>query len=325
MLREFKAFSPSSFNLYNTNRIEFVKRYLLDPRPPYDPQTVQMALGSGFDAFVKNEMMRCLYGEESVKLGEEYHLETLFNAQVQDEEMRTRVWELSGGIFLRYKDSGAFDQLLIDMEGSEPEFEKELLGPLDLCGTILNIRGFPDGFYTTALGILVILDWKCTAYTSKKKMSPLKYYILERDGDKRRHHKNIKPILKNNLLIQDEYCFSKTDKKWATQICIYGWMLGKKVGEPFIGQIEQIICEPNVIENPKIRVVTYKSEIKSEFQVQLSENLSTAWNRIQNGDFFDGLNTAEADKKITELDKLNTMRAEDNPLMRLTRKRRMYG
>jgi hypothetical protein len=313
--------------MFMDDRQKFVKIYLADLASPRDPQTKPMSLGSSFDAFVKNELARCLYGGRAVQMGEEFHLETLFKAQVPDEGFRDWAWENGGYLFLKYKDQGAFDDLLVDMEDHKetPQFEVNLMDNVVLPnGTKVPMRGFPDCYYRNSAGALVILDWKCNNYCGKRKMSPKKHYILERPTG--RVHKNTVVVNKDGTTLDGVHCFSETDVKWATQMTIYNWMLGGKIGKPFIGQIEQLLCGPS--ENggkPDCRSITYRGYISEKFQYELCDKIDYVWKVLTSGHIFDNLSREESDIKFKELERVAAWAHDNNPVLDIIRNAKTSG
>lgn len=268
---------------------------------PRSATTRPMLLGSAFDAFVKNELMRCLYGGNSVKLGEPFHLETLFNEQVSED--RSWAWEHGGYLFLQYKDHGAFDRLLIDLEGykDEPAFELCVQGPLELpSGAEVNILGYVDCCYVNSDGHLVVLDWKCNNYCATRKKSPHPFFV-HRYPSMKQYAKSA-PINKGKLEIQDA-CFSKVNKLWANQLAIYSWMLGSPVGEPCIVQIEQLLGIPDGKEFPQCEIITYRGHISRAYQVELWNRLEDMNNIILSGHIFDHLSRDESDAFCAKLEK----------------------
>jgi hypothetical protein len=303
-LRKPSYLSPSAFVLWKQNREEYIKKYIIEPAPPRFAQTVPMALGSSFDAFCKNELVRCVYGGAAVALGTDYHLETLFKKQV-DEEHQAWAWEAGGKLFLTYKDLGSFDELLaeINMATVKPQFEVPLQAEING----VPLKGYPDCFYRLP-STLVILDWKCNGYSGTRKMSPCKNYIRERPNG--RSHKNVSVITEHGIELQNEHCFSLTDEKWASQMVIYGWMLGEPIGSQFPVQIEQMLMEPD-----NTRSVTYRGYVSKEFQTKLITELGEAWDVIKSGHFYPELSLEDSNLKLARMEKLAIMQANGNTLL----------
>ncbi len=293
-MRKLKHISPSSLSMFYRIREDIYKAYHSDTYVPRDPGTKPMLLGSSFDAFVKNELVRCLRGGKHVKFGEPFHLETLFNAQVEKGEYKTWAWETGGGLFLKYKDSGAFDQLLIDMEGAnDVQFEHKVFGDLTLpSGTKVTIKGFVDLCYKKPDGTLVVVDWKCNNHCAKNKQSPKPHYVIRRPKNTA-HPKG------------SDVCFSKIDKKWAEQLCIYTWMLGTPIGESSPIQIEQLLGVPVLgIPGGDCEIVTYRSNVGEAFQYEIVNKIQKMHDIIDSGHIFDKLDKEGSDKRCAHMERL---------------------
>ena len=321
-MRRPEALSPTALDLYQSDIEKYVRKYICETRLPYEPQTEPQAIGSSFDAFVKNELLRTLYGEERVKKGEQFNLETLFDSQTKFFSDKTWAWENGMHVFNEYKASGAFDALINDMKDTIPSFEQEVKAEVEMIdGTLVPLKGFPDCVFAHKNNRLVIVDWKCNNYCAKSKKSPHKYYINDR-YNKGSSHKESTVENVDGLLIDTKNCFSKVNEKWATQICIYHWICGSPIGGEIIGQIEQLLGIPSTDSlKPKVRCVTYRNFISKDFQIALSEKVSKIWKNVESYNFFE-LNEEDTAKKINELDCKNRFLAGDNPLLKILANRK---
>lgn len=314
-MREFKYISPSSLSKFYSSREEFYKSYLAENYLERDPSTRPMLLGSGFDAFVKNELMRCLKGGESVMLGKPFHLQTLFNKQVQEGEHRQWAWETGGKLFLDYKDCGAFDTLFTELSsGTDIEFEHEVFDELTLpSGLVVKIRGFVDLCYKNKEG-LVIVDWKCNNHCGKRKMSPKPFYIIRRPSLK--PHRS--DFLVDRGVLMTSQCFSKIDKKWAEQLVIYSWMLGSPIGDPCVLQIEQLLGVPD----GDCEIVTYRGSVSEEFQLEVVNKIERMFKTIKSGHIFDEVSRTESDKICSHLESTIKSRMSNSVLWDMIRARK---
>lgn len=311
-----KHLSASSFLMYKQNRDKFVQTYLTDTQIQREAQTPAMAIGSSFDAFAKNELARCILGGSTVKQGEPFHLQTLFEKQVQEEALRTWAWEEGGFLFLRYKDLGAFDELLTDLEGHQGDviFDLECVKEIELpSGFKVPVKGYPDCAYVHRSGVPVILDWKCNNYCGVNKKSPSKHYVVERPSG--RSHKDIQVELQDGLKIQKQYCFSEVDVKWATQLTMYSWLLGYPIENDAIVQIDQLLCQPGQAHHPDIRAVTYRGFVNKAFQNQLAVDLEQCWTAIQSGHIYHEVPREESDRRVAALERHAAMSITSNPIM----------
>ena len=303
-MREPKYLSPSAYLLYERSVDQYVQKYIAEPYLERDPQTRAMALGSGFDAYVKT------YLSNELNIEEPFHLETLFNKQV-DDELHTEIWSAAKDQFEKYRESGALTALLENLtSGRNISFEQDVSQVVELDGTPVPMRGFPDCYYTTAEEQLVIVDWKCNGYTSNYKKSPSKYFVKEHGTGK--SHKKVSPIVERGVLLQKDFCFSETDPKWATQLAIYSWMLGIPVGEAAVGQIEQLL-----ISDSNTRLISYCGYISKNFQQSLAKKMARCWKSIQDKHYFPNLSKEDSDRRVRLIEKKNVLLLDDNPLMRI--------
>ena len=116
--------SPSALSLYKKDQVEYYRRYCCDSRPIKIPQTVPMAVGSAFDAFVKSYLFGKLCSAAPIEECAKYDLTKLFNAQVETQN-RQEVWEYGAHLFDMYKESGALADLMMELSKSidTPRFE----------------------------------------------------------------------------------------------------------------------------------------------------------------------------------------------------------
>ena len=90
-MRRPRYLSPTAISLWSKSREDYYIQYMADNRPPRDPQTMPMSIGSAFDAFAKNFLHQALFG---VGNDPRFDLETLFQAQV---EPQNRDWAWKNG------------------------------------------------------------------------------------------------------------------------------------------------------------------------------------------------------------------------------------
>jgi len=112
--------SPSALMLWLEKPKDYYTRYMTTVRAPREPQNEAMALGSGFDAFVKDSLSRDL-GQN------EFELETLYAGQVEP-HMQSVIRRDSERLFGLYRDLGAYNDLLLDMVGKVDIFDFKTTG-----------------------------------------------------------------------------------------------------------------------------------------------------------------------------------------------------
>lgn len=318
-MRDIAYLSPTSLHKAETDLHEFYKEYLADNRPPRLKQTEAMSVGSAFDAYVKNALVKDLFGQASGK----FDFETLFTSQV---EAHNRDFARTAGLhcFTSYKVSGAYAMLLRVLQVSPvaPRFEFTARSSSDagVAGAVaygdgssaVPILGKPDCAFEDIARNHVILDWKVNGYMSK--MSPAKGYERCYDGwstdrakRSRSHgkaHKEWFPaaspggrsaaggIQVNALLTLDQ-----VNAKWALQQATYGWLAGFEIGSDFKVAIDQLACGPAAADpagRPLVRVALHRALISSEFQKQVAGRYAWLWDLIQSGWIFRDMSEDES-------------------------------
>lgn len=266
-----KYLSYSSWSCYENNPEEFYWRYFSDA--PRTPQLEPMAVGSAFDSCVKRDLVKILFGRD----------EDLFETAVEKQHWDT-ARPIGEEILRKYKECGAFNDMLEEMQGaaSEPVFEFDIIN--EVGGVPLRCK--PDVFFINKHGARVVYDWKVNGYLAAKPPSPGKGYIKLRPGNK--SHKDAIPMMHKGLMINAQYM----DNDWAKQLSMYAWVTGEPVGsEDWIIGIDQLIGRD-------IRVASFRSRVASKFQYDQYEKIKLAWDRIQQGWVFHNLTKEENDEKI---------------------------
>lgn len=300
-MRAIEAISPTSLKVWETDRELFYQRYLSDNRPPRQPQTEAMAVGSAFDAYVKCE----LQGEFCSPPG--FGLEELLAAQVDDPIMIPRAKEAGAYLMDCYEECGALDDLreLLSKTKHEPRFEFKIVR--EIGG--VPLQGKPDCWFY--LDTDVILDWKVNGYCGSSATSPRPAYKMcydawnteqhkpTRGGNKA--HKKYKPIQFGGMEIGNHW-LEDVDKGWADQLAVYGWMLGFEVGsENFITCLDQLACKPGD-PYPLARVAQHRCRISAFWQFTLLERLQRCWESIQSGHIFTDLSKEESVERCALID-----------------------
>ena len=310
-MREIKGISPTALFQWESDREQFFIDRLADTRSPRGGSGPAASVGSSFDAFVKCALYKQIYGHDG---GGVYDLKTLFNAQVSDEEVRPFAWRAGEECFARYVTSGCFAELLVELTSStrEPKFEFTLQGEIEG----VPLTGKPDLYYYR--DVHVLYDWKVMGFCSRHSQSPKKFYRSCRDtwtaeeakptrggGQVKSHPKYEEMEVKGHKC--GTHWMEDVDKKWADQLCIYGWMTGVPVGcEDFIVGIDQLACKPSpvdkqgnaLLEYPLIRVAQHRCRISEYYQRSLMQRLQDMYSAIKSGYIFDDLSPAENDERI---------------------------
>lgn len=256
--------SPTQLHKFEWSRRQYALEYLMPERPPPFPQTVQMATGSCFDAYVKSWLHAMIYGPSP-----EWSFEKLFEQQVEP-QCRDKVRGHGAYLFGIYKDSGALGLLVEELLAARqpPQFEfkvRATVGGVPLLGK-------PDLFYIDYEWARVTYDWKVEGFhlASNKIKSPNKGFSWCWDMRKQEvvAHKQA-----------GEFTMEQVNPKWADQLAMYSWLKGQEPGEDTDVGIDQFCGPPQ-----KMRIARHRSKISMEYQLNLLARLQAMWHDIINGE-----------------------------------------
>lgn len=300
--------SPTSLTIFNEDKIRYYLLYLADTKCPRDPQTEPMAIGSSFDAYVKNYLHEKLFGAGN---DPRFDLRTLFEAQVEP-GCRDKAWVAGKYVFDLYKQSGALTDMMVELNASvtTPRFEFDLMGIVDhkregvekeLGG--VPLLGKPDLFYTNKNNARVIHDWKVNGYYSKTGASPKSGYVRLREvGKPYSAHKNAMPMMCKGILINVAQTMDMVAVDWAQQLAVYMWLCGEDVGtQDCIASIDQIVCRPGGVM-PAIRFAEHRCKVSAPFQLSVFEKAQEAWDIITSGHYFRDMTLEDSQKRCAMLD-----------------------
>jgi hypothetical protein len=99
-----------------------------------------------------------------------------------------------------------------------------------------------------------------------------------------------------------EFCNSE----YADQLCLYGWLLGEKVGDENVVVGIEELCAKFMGEGnpPTLRYARHRGRVKSDYQQQLVEKVATCWQAITSGHVFSGLSREDSDARCQVLDEM---------------------
>jgi len=288
--------------LWKKDEDEYVLRHLSDNRPPYTLQELAASVGSSFDAWVKSNLHAALFGAGA---DPQFEFAAIFESQVESHN-RDQARLMGLHCFDNYVATGAYDELLELMQCAKEAPKFEFLCKDEVDG--VTLLGYPDCQFITSVGLHVILDWKVRNYCSKYSASPVKNHRICRDGlnwpkpsrSNGKAHKNYRPMDFHGLEINETY-MEVADKDWATQLSIYGWLLGEEPGdENVVVCIDELVCKTQKPESdtPLIRVANHRARVSREFQMNLLDNIKTLWKRVQTGHVYGNLPREESDRKL---------------------------
>lgn len=290
--------SPTSIKLFKEDRELFYLRYLAETRLPREPQTLAMAIGSAFDAFVKSYLHGCYYSDDN----DDYKLENLFNKQVE-EQNREEAWGLGQHIFEEYMKAGCLADLVIEMDKAvgPPRFEFEIKAEVNG----VPLLGRPDIFFISEKGARVVYDWKVNGIVDSKGVkkdsatSPMKGYVgLKTKVDGTYFNCIYKDcVLKKwkGILINEKIYLEQVNEDWARQLAIYSWLLGEEIGsEEVIFGIDQ------VVGGTGMRFATHRLLISPDYQYNLIREIEEIWECIMKGEVVADPELLEASVTIKE-------------------------
>lgn len=301
-----KTLSHSSHSLYAKDEQEFYLRYLCEHRPPRTPQQNFMAIGSAFDAYVKTSLFFDLFGNN-----DGFDFNQVFEDQV---EPQNRDWALEEGayVFKSYCYTGAYDDLrkLLEQAKEPPRFEFTVTGEIGDMG--VPFLGKPDCYFIHKYGFPVMLDWKVKGYCSKSAQSPTPGYQMCRDGwspefakptrGGNRAYKLYLPYDHHGMEINAAW-LEQGSTDYADQLAAYTWLMGGKIGEVFLGCIDELVCKPGP-QRPLIRVAQHRSRVSMSHQLDLLERIEKCWTACVTGHVFSDKTKEESDARCEELDNI---------------------
>jgi len=290
-MRRPKFLSPTSLSQYYSEPEEFYLQRIVDVPPPKFPQTQPMAIGSSFDAYVKNYLYQQFIGNPT---GTPFQFDTMIKAQV--ENLAYRDWSIKHGAyaFACYKKHGSLAALVQELGISVANSIKmEMTVQKTLQG--VPLYGKPDLVFqvTCPQGLATfVLDWKVNGYCSAYPQSPKKGYINLRPQNKM--HKNA--VLGNvcGLTINMADYLENIDASWAAQTTTYAWILGAEIGSEIYCGIDQLLCKrldtvlykttqwDNSLETnyPEISVASFRMAVSEKFQFELMAKYIHLWSLL---------------------------------------------
>lgn len=299
--------------MFYADRTNFYLQYLADIRPPRLLQTLPMAAGSAFDAYVKSYLSERLFGKKP-----EFELQTIFETQVEPQN-RDKAFIMGKYLFECYKTSGALVDLIVVLEKAthEPRFEFSVDGTICMNGNHegISFTGKPDMFVIT--DIAIIHDWKVNGMYANTAKSPEAGYIIARDGwvgkQSRSHmkaHKEAVVDYTKGIGINVAASMDKISSVWATQLCIYGWLLGCETD--FVASVDQLVGKPGN-GFPEVRVASFRNMIPLSYQQEVYEKAQNMMRIIKSGHIFDDLPLEESQQKCANLNRFYELHESDDP------------
>lgn len=300
--------SPSGLAKFYSNREDFYMSRMSEIRSPRAPQEPYMAVGSGFDAFVKHQIHSDVFGPDAT-LGSQFDFTDLFETQVEA-HARADALVRAGDIWEQYVESGAYATLRDEVLASD--FAPQMEFRLERIVDGVPMLGLPDLRFIDRNGVHQVCDFKVNGSTSKVGASPFKGFQIARDSygsnTNGKPHKLYVPYIHKGLEIEEAYLEQKCDY-WADQLATYAWLLGEPVGsEHFVVRMEQICCR--TVKNrdlPRCKFATHLNRVSRVHQLCLLNKYKEAWRLITSGHIFSWLSREESDELCATLDRRSAM------------------
>lgn len=323
--------SPSQVLKWEREPETYYIEYLADTKVGRSPQTLPMAVGSAFDAYVKASLKRRFnLTDESFP----YTEESAIARNIENPMMRKEAMVAGKAMLQGYMDSGAYTALCEEiMAGGNPTSLR-----MEVDGTF-KIWGIPfvykpdydcDSPITLPNGqrVAQIVDWKVNGYCSKSNVSPKPGFVIVRDGWKEgaksrgngTAHKNAQVIYLNGsdgrrIAVNADRSFympSGQMDDWSIQLTIYG--LGSMVNRgllseegnipkdiAFIVGIEQLACK-TVGDARLPRVATHRWMCNHDIIMTLRERVLRMWETIHSDHVFRWMTKDESKRRCEELE-----------------------
>ncbi len=246
--------SPSALNMAEKMpNTFFLKRLINDPFPS-DPQSLNAAVGSAFDYYIKMRLINDKFHNQEKLLielreGIETNIDEAFSAGKTAYEAYTQsAYNVNEFANVEVHASGLVEGV-------------QMFGKQD--SNVYDLMGDPT--------LIIPHDWKSTGYQSTS-TSPKPGYYEQHQGCR------IMPCHKKYV---DDIQMENIDKSWAGQLGTYGWLNGIKVGTPFPVRVDQL-----VFKGPFIRTITkYRAWITEQFQESLILRYQNLWRSLNDGSF----------------------------------------
>ncbi len=297
--RTVRYISPTSYRKFWEDRTGYYLHYLAEKRPPREPQTVPMAIGSAFDARIKGHLYKELVKGDDPSMT----FESLYKSQVEVQNQTPQLFADSQKCFDDYIKSGALADLLLEMGGSisTPKFETQLESQVsaNIEGGMVSvpILGKPDTHFINRVNTKVILDYKVNGYYSNSGAYVKKGYAKKFPGGG--SHKDSVVVEKLGVRVNTAFTLHEVDIDWGNQLTMYGWLAGVEVGEPFVVIIHQLAWKGG-----ELTVGKHAYIVPSNIQWEIFKRCQTMWNAIQMNWIFDELPHATSIARCDMLDKV---------------------
>lgn len=308
--------SPTSMTKWAEDPAKYYLQYLSDHPLPKEPQSLPMAVGSAFDAYVKSFLHEHLFGKGA---DSRFEFDAIFEAQVEPQH-RDETKKAGDHCLGYYRRSGALAGLMtmLGKTVGKPRFEMDVRGVVS-AGRVGEVKGVPfrvkpDLFFVNEQDAHVILDWKVNGYCSPSGKSPMKGYVKLRADTKRdSSHAEAKLGYHKGVLINEANGLEAYSEEWARQCSVGSWMCGEEVGAKFIAVIHQLVCKPGAISMaPRIWIAEHSSFVSKAYQDQIHREAVALWETIHSKHVFRNMSEEESIARCALLDQRRESMEEDD-------------
>lgn len=299
-MRKPEYLSPTSMSKWASDPNAYYLHYLSDSPPPREPQTVPMAVGSAFDAYVKSYLYEKLFGDPGAPGNDPaFKRDAIFEEQVAKHN-RDAARKDGEHCFWAYKHLGALDDILLELGRSRerPQFEMDVRGAVTHghYGTVQSVpfRVKPDLHYVNEHGAKVILDWKVNGFYSKSGQSPTPGFVrARRSGKMPWTHDDCTLGTHKGLIVNTKAGLEKYNEEWARQCSVGAWVCGAEVGSEFVAIVHQLACRPGT-SRPEITVAEHIAFVSPEYQRSVHLEAVQMWQAINSDHVFRHLSFEES-------------------------------
>ena len=242
--------SPSALMMAEHMPNTFYLTRLISDSIPREKQSIAAAVGSVFDYYIKELLIK-----EKFK----HKLKMLPEIKKGIERKEEEVFRAGLVAFNTYEKIVKIDEFTdVELHITKEIEGVPVTGKLDAQVNYQNEN--------------IPFDWKVTGYTSQSHISPLPLYYRLWEGIRPR------PCHKDYTESID---FEKISENWATQLCTYGWLLGKTKYKDFPAKIDTLIFTNKVIRC----IAQYKGIITKQFQEKVAQRYQNIWQELKDGSY----------------------------------------
>ena len=279
-MRKIRFLSVSALSMFENQPNKFFMCRLADKLLPRDPQNLAAAAGTAFDIEIKKELAKGLNLGSKVKNRfctlpwpqphNKYRtLNDLFLDSIEVQNRIPEIMEIGKKLFHIYIKSDLYHRTTFcDIECRSLFNLKVKVSGQEKCVPLYAILdAIANSNYP--------LDFKVAGYGSGA--SPKQNYFCAYD------EMGI-PYKRDKWIKNKDISFQDIDESWATQGCVYGWSIGKKLFVPFPFEVHAIfIGKPKKDGTRSIIICGYHGIITEEFQKMVALRLLKAWAIINTG------------------------------------------